>query len=469
MRGMLIAGLVLAASSTAYAGNETFLGWSSDGSWYATSDESCTHVTVNLCATNDHPNWPQDVAQLAASRDGDCAWLDEDVAQQSLERIGKPLSDAAKAPAGAKVTIGKRKGKDGLETTVIVKAGKKQHVEGFGAQLTKAKLTSVSWSPDQTHVAVVVANDAPGGCDEEVKHAVLVFSVADLGLAAKAPPSDAAVKKLVTTQLAFLGSDMSAADPTPYTKGATFSRPAGPDDTALGLSDAAGLYDAVRIQELDEVPPVRDLRISFSADGAAAWIAFDTTTSTEKGAHADGGGTVETDYRVTEIAVQDGGAWKLAGGAWTTAIDDADVTKFAIAGQLYDAATLAPGEDDTGPDDLLAAVAPVLHGKAELAPLLDASKSFLVIGSAPKEKFSDPKLFGKAWSVWKKAGVSAVGPVVAGVAPGGKVGWVAANVRVQGKAGKKAIVTSYRVWFACEKQADGWRVVQAHFLVPHQD
>jgi hypothetical protein len=443
MRKLLVPILLLLPSVTAHAGGEDLLGWASDGSWYATKTESCAHVVLTLCAVAS-PTWPADVAKLAGS-DG-CTPLEEDVSSQNLDRVSALVGAGAKAPAGVKIALGTRKTNGAAETTIVVSAGKKQHVEGVGQALSKAKIAATSWRPGGDSVAVTIAASLPGGCDDSVKHMLIVVSVADLALGgAKASPQAEALTKLVNAQ---------AADPS---------------TSSLYSDDAFFLFNTTKVEMHTSISKgsasdlamafggpykASNIRVATSKDGQAAWVSFD--------AKSDGG-----PIRVTEVAALSGKDWKIVTGDWSTGIADAEAGKLAAAGQLHDGMDLVDGDDDLGPTEIRDVFGPVLKGKADLGPLLSSGKDFLVIGTAPGEEFTDAKLFAKSWAAWRKAGAyGGPGKLRAGVAPSGSVGWIAGNVRVPSGTGKKRILMPYRVWFTLEKQDAGWRVVQAHFWVP---
>src|SRR4051794_39341210 len=70
MRRILLAvAALLSAPAVAHAGNETFLGWSDDGWWWASVSESCAQQDVSICRYSTAAELPDEVAKVVGESD----------------------------------------------------------------------------------------------------------------------------------------------------------------------------------------------------------------------------------------------------------------------------------------------------------------------------------------------------------------------------------------------------------------
>jgi len=196
----------------------------------------------------------------------------------------------------------------------------------------------------------------------------------------------------------------------------------------------------------------RDRVVTMSRDGKSAWVSEYERIDLV----SDKGNAGSTEWRVSELVVKTTAGWRIHSAAWTRGVPDAKVNKDAKAGKMKSAEFQL---GDTPGDASLRAAFAKLVGDG-----LDATaatrKDLIALGTAPGERTMGGAIHAKAWAAWK--GKAKVTESVAGLAPSGTTGWVAANVDVD-KGGYKI---PFFVFCVFDKTAKGdWSVVHSHFAV----
>jgi hypothetical protein len=170
------------------------------------------------------------------------------------------------------------------------------------------------------------------------------------------------------------------------------------------------------------------------------------------------------------VLIRKGERWTIAAAHWSLGMKNAAAVKAAKQHGL-EAAPLAPGDASVGPAELVQAVqiavAPGIG--LTLGDTVSDRADVFAFGSDPGESYPGAK-FKKAAAKWKFQ-MQVRGPVLAGLAPGGKVGWALANVDATFGTGAKAYTIPYRVMFVFVHNGGiagremEWDVVQAHFSI----
>jgi hypothetical protein len=246
------------------------------------------------------------------------------------------------------------------------------------------------------------------------------------------------VAKLVDKQLKeLIGDDLFVKEAPVYSSGTVQS--ASIEMIAFGPSS-----------NLTKVEPT-GRQITLAGDGKSAWVSqnvrIDDTIKP---------GKVSTDlWRVSELVVKTPAGWRIGAAAWTKGVPDATANKDAKANNKSAKLELGDKPGDASLRDAFAKL--VTDGLDATAA---ARKDLVAIGSAPNERTTGGAMHAKAWAAWK--GKAKVVSSVAGVAPSGTTGWVAANVEVD-KGGYKI---PFLVFCVFDKTAKGeWSVVHSHFAV----
>lgn len=280
--------------------------------------------------------------------------------------------------------------------------------------------------------------------------------------AGKAEAPAAAAKRIVNDQVRILGDD--------FTDEEAAKLPTQDQVWGKGTVIVVDGYNNHRVLAADESMSgalgesvglgrgkVAKAKVAVAADGKSAWIVAQVKLKQYLGQ-----GATRTDvYRLSELVVEEGGAWRPVVAYWSLGHADKEVHQaFAAGAEL--AAPLWDGDADTGDAELARLVGDALRGKS-LGALVGDRADMVVVGSAPGEELPG-KSWKKAWTAWSQT-LALEGGVRAGVAPSGTVGWAFATFTIDKQDKKKTVYKiPFRVFLVLEKSAkDGaWRVVHAH-------
>jgi hypothetical protein len=179
--------------------------------------------------------------------------------------------------------------------------------------------------------------------------------------------------------------------------------------------------------------PIGAPSIGLSRDGASAWASGN---------------------RVSELLVKTPAGWQIAAEFATEPRGDDEAARAAKAGKPAPQLALPPGGGDAS---LLAAFGKLASDGVDA----DAAKraDLVAIGSAPGERTVGGAVLARGWNAYWKGRVK-IASSVAGIAPSGTTGWVAANVS-QAKSGYAIPFTLFCIF---DKTAAGdWSLVHVHF------
>ena len=209
--------------------------------------------------------------------------------------------------------------------------------------------------------------------------------------------------------------------------------------TPEGIAIAKAIESDVRTADARVIgtpKPIGAPSIGVSRDGASAWASATGAT------------------RVSELLVKTPAGWQIAVEFATEPRDDHEAALAAKAGKPDPQLALPPGGGDAS---LLAAFAKLASDGVDA----DAAKraDLVAIGSAPGERTVGGAVLARGWNAYWKGRV-AIGSSVAGIAPSGTTGWVAADVS-QPKSGYAIPFTLFCIF---DKTATGaWSLVHVHF------
>jgi hypothetical protein len=239
-----------------------------------------------------------------------------------------------------------------------------------------------------------------------------------------------------------------------YTDDATFSATGQYD---VGACAPAQLGDAVLGMCGLHSDDVTGLRVQLAADGQSAVVSFAVHFELKCDVSGE---YFDRDERASEIAVKTKNGWRIAGGAWSDPVANADADAAAAKGKLPALAAVADADGDAS---VRAAVdALVAKGVDDAAA---ARKELIAIGSGPRELTTTGAALAKPWKAAWVGHTTIDGKVRAQVAPGGGAAWAIANVTSTRTKGKATTKIPFRVLLAFVKAGDAWSLVHAHFAV----
>lgn len=282
----------------------------------------------------------------------------------------------------------------------------------------RARLTTV-FRPDGGAVAIVFAG---GSGEDEVAIVDLADHLARAHVAEK-------VTELLARQARVLAG--TSTEPV-YTADATFFT----DDAGRGALAADALAKLI-------AGPVTFARpeIGTSTDGHAAWASFVATTADRRA------------FRVTELVVRDGAAWRVASGAWTIGLADQDAAARARAGSLPAPTEVARRRQDV-PDELSVLGAMLRDGDPEVLRSFTKRARAMVVGTAPGERLVGGARLAPAWKPWLTSGMRGA-KVRGALSPRGTSGWLVANVVVTRDKPAPRYELPVRVWAVVDRSERG--------------
>jgi hypothetical protein len=187
-------------------------------------------------------------------------------------------------------------------------------------------------------------------------------------------------------------------------------------------------------------PAAKEVRIEVSSGGTAAWASYEA-----KG------------KRVSEVLAKIDGTWKSVTSFVSVGMKDKAAHAAAVAGKLPPPPA-PPGDEAPAP---LAAAFRCDMGACEDAA---SREDMTIIGSAPGERSLGGGAWARAWSAWKDR-TRVVGTPRGGLAPGGGVGWIVADVAVSYASAKETHEIQFRVFVVYERDGASWRTAAAHVAI----
>jgi hypothetical protein len=272
--------------------------------------------------------------------------------------------------------------------------------------------------PQLSHIYLDVALAGHDACND-IRHRFVVWDVPAI-----ATPDGSAVTQLLGDQLGG-GSDAYAADARVFFVDQIFTR-----------RDAMMPIDGAIIT----APPTMTL----SRDGASAWVTATARTS-RRG--------LDTAWRISDLVVRSPHGWRIASTFATEPRPNDDVDRDAKAGKLV----APPPAQPEGDASLLAAFAKLASDGLDATAA--ARTDLVAIGSGPGERTIGGAVLARAWNALWKAKLT-IATSVAGLAPSGTTGWVAAHVALA----KSGYAVPFALFCVFDKTASGaWTLVHVHF------
>lgn len=239
----------------------------------------------------------------------------------------------------------------------------------------------------------------------------------------------AAIEKLVEAKLAAGGKPDSI-----YLADAVFSIAGAADEPQVSRDRIAAIVAGASVTSRS---------VGLSADGKSAWIAIVVKRS-------------GVEWRVSELAVQTAGGWRIAGGIASSGQDNKAVNAAAKTNKL----TLAALPQAKPDASLVGAFTALTTGPFDAAAT--ARTELVAFGSGPGERTTSGPVLARAWkAAWAKR-ITVDGPVITRLAPSGTTGYALANISLE-KPGTPAYKIPFRLLFVFDKTGSSWSLVHAHF------
>jgi uncharacterized protein (TIGR02246 family) len=200
--------------------------------------------------------------------------------------------------------------------------------------------------------------------------------------------------------------------------------------------------------------------IGLTADGRAAWLSDEVEITVTTGDKIE-----ITPLRLTEVLAEQDGNWWVHAVHWSRGVPNAQALEMAASGTLGKLKELgdsvAPGAQ--------AVAAEFQKTSAQVNQFLlslSARPDAFVFGTAPDEQIEGGD---KIKDVFSKQiadlglTITRRGGLRAGVAPNGRLGWVAANIDLTALSDGKKVKVPTRALMVYLNDGGLWRMVQAHF------
>jgi len=224
------------------------------------------------------------------------------------------------------------------------------------------------------------------------------------------------------------------------------------------------------IREVVPSPKVSGVKVVVSAGGKSAWVIAEITAKVPRRDPKTYKDVVKDEkLRASAfLASADGASWHVVAAHWSAGVPN---VKTEMCGDLTYWWRLKPAVS-TAAAPVVKPIIDAFPGMGQplgdgFAALMSDAKTAVVIGSAPKEKWTS----AKAKKLFKKLVLSIAtdddshDPAVrAGLGPDGEMAWMVAAVHSPDE-----YCTMYRALFVLAKEKAGWRIVHQHYSEPVGD
>jgi hypothetical protein len=188
--------------------------------------------------------------------------------------------------------------------------------------------------------------------------------------------------------------------------------------------------------------------------GSSAWLVADLAAQAPATKKA-------VTVRTSAFLVHDDKGWHVRAAHWSVARVDDVMPPEMGCGMLGFEWELA-GHPAKDADPIAKTAIAALHD-SKLTSLLSDDKRAIVIGSAPKERFTGGAAIKKVFAKWELFSPYTADerPVYAGVGPGGDLAWIVLPV-----TGPPKVCTQYRALWVLQKEGASWKLVHQHYSLP---
>lgn len=215
-------------------------------------------------------------------------------------------------------------------------------------------------------------------------------------------------------------------------------------------------------------PKVSGVKVVVSTGGKSAWVIAEITAKVPRPDPKSYKDVIKDEkLRASAfLASADGASWHVVAAHWSAGVPNA---KTEMCGDLTYWWHLPPSVP-TAAADVVKPVVDAFKGMgeplgADFTKLMSDAKTAVVIGSAPKEKWTSAKakkLFAKiSMSIATTDDDDHKPEVRAGLGPDGEMAWMVAAVHAPDQ-----YCTMYRALFVLQKEKAGWRIVHQHYSEP---
>jgi ketosteroid isomerase-like protein len=205
----------------------------------------------------------------------------------------------------------------------------------------------------------------------------------------------------------------------------------------------------------------KSLVIGVAADGMSAWTADEADLSLNAG-----DAEMVIPFRITQLYGIKGGEWQVLIATYSVGVPNEQAFTRAMEDGWPALASIPEGIAE-GSDGVYTRAAHDLDHAGDFVASISDREDAFVFGSDPDERVVGGaqirEVFGKQIADGHVE-IKRNGEMRVGIAPGGKVGWVLANLdlSVEVAAGQR-VSQPYRAMLVYADEGGEWRLVQAHF------
>lgn len=237
----------------------------------------------------------------------------------------------------------------------------------------------------------------------------------------------------------------------------------GPEDVWVGKDAAQAAIEAsmapARAHGATATAKSTSLDVSVADDGESAWTAGELEYSVYSG-----DATLLVPFRITQLFGRKDGEWKVLVAVFSVPLPNDVAFQRAASGEL---AALAPIPEGiaAGADGVYTRAAHDLDRATDFVASVSDRADAIFIGSAPGERTVGGAAIRESYGKHVTDGhvtLKKHGDIRVGVAPGGHVGWVLANVDLAVDVDGNVITEPFRAMLVYVEEDGEWRLVQAH-------
>jgi hypothetical protein len=207
---------------------------------------------------------------------------------------------------------------------------------------------------------------------------------------------------------------------------------------------------------------VTNLQTGIYPDGKALWIADEVEITITIGDKP-----MVLPFRVTQLLVDKDGKWTVIALAWSHSMPNEEAFKAAAEGKLPVPAAIADLVD-AGAEPLAQAYSDTVADVAKMLATVSDRDDAFVFGTAAEEKVTGGKTIKEAFGAQvQQFGVTTAKKdgIRVGLAPNGKVGFVAGNIDYTATIEGNKITVPYRYLGIYRDEEGAWKSVQVHFSI----
>jgi hypothetical protein len=238
-----------------------------------------------------------------------------------------------------------------------------------------------------------------------------------------------------------------------------------PDEVWVGREQARAAIeeDFVKARQAGATANMKSksLVVSVAEDGMSAWTADEADLSVMAGDME-----MIIPFRITQLYGNKGGEWQVLIANYSVGVPNEQAFTLALENAWPELAAIPQGIAE-GADGVYTRAAKDLEDAEALLASVSDRDDAVVFGTAPDERVVGGARIRQVFGEHVKNGhvkIKRDGEMRVGIAPGGGVGWVLANLdfSVEVAEGQR-VAQPYRVMLVYVEEGGEWRIAQAHF------